>query len=482
MKSGITRRLITYFVGVIVLFALIISILFAMMYRNQTVNLVKEQILQDTRDLAALIESEDATNEEVLRQFKNISDYLNDAQLWIVTSDGIIWSRSKSGTMGPGMGMHNNVSTLTDRVRNVILAVLEGNEKTSESFSDIYKARTITIGVPVYGPNDVVIAAVLVNASVTMIQSTANAGIRILVVSTLIGIAIAILAGYLLSKKFIQPLIAMDHTVTQLANGNYQIRIQEHGKDEIGDLGRNLNVLGKRLEEAARQSANLEKMRQNFIADITHELRTPVTVLRGYAEGLKDNIYPEGYTLTDVSTQMIRECSGMQRLIGDLLELSRLEDPDFKLVTNDLELHDVLNDVLRGSAQRMLLNQVELETDIEDGVWKINGDYDRLRMMLNAVMDNAIKFTPSGKKIHVRAKKEAGSILISVRDEGPGMSQERIGQLFKRYQRVKDTTNPQGSGLGLAIAENIARRHNIKIEVVSKENEGSTFTFRLKNL
>ncbi|HBZ40850.1 MAG: hypothetical protein A2Y20_05060 [Firmicutes bacterium GWF2_51_9] len=479
MKSGITRRLITYFVGVILLFALILSIMFIMMFRNQTVDNVKAEITSNARELADLLGDENVTNTELLARFSELDDVLEDAQLWVVTQDGKIWARSISGNNGMGMGMHNNTSTLTLRVRNVVDDVLSGEERSTDTFSDIYNSRTLTVGVPVYNTQNQVIAAILISASVTMIQSTANVGIRILFMSTFVGIIIAVLAGYFLSKRFIQPVLTMDQAVTQLAQGRYDIRLNNQGNDEIGDLGRNLNVLGKRLEDASRQSANLEKMRQNFIADITHELRTPVTVLRGYAEGLRDGIYPEEYSLDDVSAQMIRETTGMQRLIGDLLELSRLEDPDFKLVFSDVEFHDILNDVLRGSVERARKNDITLTTEIEEGVWKIKGDYDRLRMMLNAVLDNALKFTPSEKSIRVSAKKDKTKLIVAIQDEGPGMSQERQDQLFKRYQRIKDPNNATGSGLGLAIASNIASRHNIRIDVQSSEEMGSTFIFTI---
>ncbi|MGB7595162.1 MAG: ATP-binding protein [Erysipelotrichaceae bacterium] len=475
MKSGITRRLIAYFVGVILLFAIILSGMFVMMFRNQTVANVKNQILSDARDLATLTAEPGVTNTEVLKQFNNLDSFLSDAQLWIVTPDGKIWARSMGG--GMGMGMHNNVGTLPKSVKDVVNSVLAGNEKNSENFSDVFRYRTLTVGVPVYNLNHEVIAAILISASASMVQGTANMGIRILFMSTIVGIIIAVLAGYFLSKRFIKPVLVMDKAVSSMADGNYATRIDAKGNDEIGELGQKLNVLSGRLEDASRQSANLEKMRQSFIADITHELRTPVTVLRGYAEGLSDGIYPKDYNLQDVSQQMIRETTGMQRLIGDLLELSRLEDPDFKLVLSEVEFHDILNDVLRGSTQRAQLNGINLTTDIEEGLWKFKGDYDRLRMMLNAVLDNALKFTPQGKNIHVCAKKEGNRLIISISDEGAGMTQERQDQLFKRYQRIKDPNNPQGSGLGLAIAANIATRHNIKIEVDSQENQGSTFKF-----
>jgi signal transduction histidine kinase len=480
MKSGITRRLIAYFVGVILLFAIILSGMFVMMFRNQTVSNVSEQILVNARDLAQMTGEPGMTNTQVLDRFNHLDTFLHDAQLWIVTPDGKIWARSMGGGMGMGMGMHNNILSLPSNVRDVVNSVLAGNERNAENFSDVFRFRTLTVGVPVYNANHDVIAALLISASASMIQSTADMGIRILFMSTLVGIIIAVLAGYFLSKRFIKPVLTMDKAVKEMADGNYAIHIEKKSNDEIGELGQKLNVLGGRLEDAARQSANLEKMRQNFIADITHELRTPVTVLRGYAEGLSDGIYPKDYSMEDISRQMIRETTGMQRLIGDLLELSRLEDPDFKLVLSDVELHDILYDVLRGSEERAKKNNLNIVSDIEEGVWKFKGDYDRLRMMLNAVLDNALKFTPSGKSIHVSAKKEKDKLVIAIKDEGPGMSQERQDQLFKRYQRIKDPNNVQGSGLGLAIAANIANRHKIKIDVVSQENQGSTFLFTIQ--
>ncbi len=464
MRSGITRKLVTYFILVIIAFALIIGIVFSLSYQRQTKDTIKTSLTHESEMIVDLIETKgtiNLTQAEVANLLASLS--LEDVQVWVVSTDGDI-TRLTSSKMG--MGMMRDINNLTSTTQTYITRVLAGEEISSENVRGVFNQDTLTIGTPI-SSGDTVIGGLFVSASLRAISSVSDEGVRLMGFATLIGILFASVLGYLLSKRFIQPLQTANTAIDTLASGNYNVSLAPSTNDEIGQLTSNINILSKRLYKAKTQSDNLEKMRQNFISDITHELRTPVTVIRGLAEGVKDGLY-DG---KDVSEQIITETQAMQRLIKDLLELSKLEAPDFKIEKAPIELHDLLADVCRSAKPLIEPKKLTLDCLIEEGIWTLDADHQRLRQMLMIVLDNAVKFSPVGSSIHVLAKKENDKILLSITDHGEGMTEAQLKTLFVRYHTT------EGNGIGLALCKKIADRHDIKIEVKSTEKTGTTFTF-----
>jgi len=474
MKSGFTRKLIGYFVLVILSFALVLTVMFILMFRNETVKNVETTLANRADNIAQIVSLDDLSviTMRTMMSYTSILGDLNNSKVWILDATGTILKTNND----KGMGMHQNIGTLSAEAQVMVKSVLAGNKMSTQSLSDLFGEKTVTVGTPILSASGQVIGAVLVSASSSTIAGVADKGITLLLISSLIGLILAIGLGYFLSKRITKPLIEMNEAALLMTSGNYSVDLKSRSNDEIGQLTDNLKTLSDRLDEASRQSANLEKMRQNFIADITHELRTPVTVLRGLAEGLRDGVLPQGSSTQEVSAQMIRECAGMSRLIGDLLELSRLEDPDFKLVTQTIDLHDIISDALRSGKQLAMAKNIQLNSDIEAGDWRINGDYDRLRQMITAVLDNAVKFTPVNQSIDVTAVVRDKHVILTVHDTGTGMSEETQAKIFTRYVR-SSADNPTGSGLGLAIVSNIAKRHSIDVQVASTLGKGTDFSF-----
>lgn len=464
MSSGITRKLVTYFILVIIAFALIIGIVFSVSYQRQTKTTIKASLTHESEMIVNLIESRgslDITQKEVQDLLESMS--LEDVQVWVVSDLGKI-TRLTSSKMG--MGMMRDINNLSSTTKTYITQVLSGEVITSENVRGVFNTETLTIGTPILEGQNVV-GGLFVSASLNAISSISNDGVRLMLFATLIGILIATLLGYLLSKRFIQPLQTANQAIDTLASGNYNVSLTKTSNDEIGQLSDNITILSKRLFKAKTQSDNLEKMRQNFISDITHELRTPVTVIRGLAEGVKDGLY-DG---KDVSDQIITETMAMQRLIKDLLELSKLEDPDFTIEKAPIEIHDLLADVCRSAKPLIEPKKLTLDCSIQEGLWKIEADHQRLRQMLMIVLDNAVKFSPIGSSIQVQAKQEQNKVFLTITDHGEGMSEAQLKTLFVRYHTT------EGNGIGLALCKKIADRHDIKIEVQSVEKDQTNFTF-----
>jgi signal transduction histidine kinase len=369
-----------------------------------------------------------------------------------------------------GMGMMRDISNLNSATRELIGDVLDGKEVSTDNVRGVFDRDVLTVGTPITD-NGTVIGGLFISAAAEDINAISWNGVRLMVFALVIGVAIAVLLGYLLSKRFVTPLQKANSAIDTLAAGNYTVTMKRDSDDEMGQLADNITILSSRLAKAKTQSDNLEKMRQNFIADITHELRTPVTVIRGLAEGVKDGIYDDPKAVSD---QIITETLAMQRLIKDLLELSKLEDPDFTIERQPVELHHILSDVIRSMTPLLAPKGLTLSTTIDNGDWTMEADAQRLRQLFLIVFDNAVKYSPQGATIDLIAQQDKDSITIAITDHGPGMTPEQLSTLFQRYHSTS------GNGIGLALAKKIADRHGIAINVDSTVGQGTTLTFTFK--
>jgi signal transduction histidine kinase len=276
-----------------------------------------------------------------------------------------------------------------------------------------------------------------------------------------------------LAYSFTRPLNKMKKTAVLLASGDYSAKTDIEQKDEIGELAEALDIMSLRLFEARQESEKLEKLRREFVANISHELKTPVTVLRGSLEALCDDVVTEPLQVKSYHEQMLVETLHLQRLINDLLDLSRLQNTDFKIESSDISLCEVMSDALRSAESLAAKKGIKILKAPSEQVCAIKGDYGRLRQMLLIVLDNAVKFSPEGSEISV----SLGGNILSISDRGIGIPESELPFIFDRFYKTKSEDNKSGSGLGLAIAKQIAERHGIAITAESRDGEGTTFKF-----
>lgn len=466
----IRTKFILYFSSLMVVFTLIIGVIFSLTYSSQNQTAVTNKLVEESNFLVTQLNTGSSISIDSM-VLENCLSRINieDVRIFYIGVDGeIVYLTSHNVA---GMGMMRSASRLSEQTQTVLVDVFAGKQITSEDVSGFFNSDAITVGTPVMVANNVV-GGLFVSATTQSISALANAGFDILMSSLAIGLVIAVALGVLLSRIFTKPLEEATQSIQRLAEGHYNLMPVSKRKDEVGVLQSNLVNLSDELKSARDAQTNLEKMRQNFIADITHELRTPVTVIRGLTEGLQDGVY----TQKDVIPQILNESKDMQRLINDLLELSKLEDPDFKVEQVRFEYHDLVTDVVR-SAQELVKkkNQKLLVTQDEKTRFG-EGDAQRLKQMLLAIIHNATKFSPENSIITLSMGKRKDKVVIAISDEGKGMSSVQVKELFVRYKKETEN-NPDGNGLGLLIVEKIAQKHGIQIEVDSKLNEGTIFRF-----
>ena len=495
MKNKIALKLTLYFAAALLIFALVVGSSFRLLFWQHTETLKRAELEQravkiaqamvDTREqvLAWQEKMAQRQNEEHAKEGKmqeqrpggggggqfggwgyaSMLRFLSSSaadDVWIVDLENNLEVSDHKG--GPSRII--TYKDLPPDADKVIKEAFTGKTVFGQGFSPLLQVPTLTVATPIQDRNGQIVGVVLLHSPLSGMEEAAGQGMKILLVSVGIALLLALVFSLLFTWKFTKPLSMMKKTAEKMAEGNYTVRSGVQQNDEIGELGKALDILGERLEIASQESAKLDQLRKDFIANISHELRTPVTVIRGSLEAICDKVVNTPEKIEEYHHQMLSESIFLQRLINDLLDLSRLQNHNFQIEKTPLNLCDVVQDVVRSSQHigKKKAVTVDVKTDVK--LYPFNGDYGRLRQMLMIFLDNAIKFSPLGGTVEVSL---AGNVLKVV-DHGCGIADKDLPHVFERFYKTRVETNKSGTGLGLAIAKEIAERHDIKVSMISE--------------
>ena len=278
-----------------------------------------------------------------------------------------------------------------------------------------------------------------------------------------------------MARKFMEPIHRIAFAVSELTCGNYHVKTEVRDQNEIGNLARQTDLLAEKLEETDKERVRMEQMQKDYIANLSHELRTPVTVIRSSMEALYDGMVPEE-KVKEYQKQMLSETISLQRLINDMLELSRLENKDFPISRELLDLRTVLEDAARSVRMLAREKRIQVKLAIPEEELPFEGDYGRLKQMFLAVLDNSVKYSDPDKTIRVQITVKSDDYYIVIEDEGCGIARDKISRIFDKFYRLSKERAP-GTGLGMVIVKSIADRHQIDIRIQSEEGKGTKITF-----
>ncbi len=354
--------------------------------------------------------------------------------------------------------------------------VFQGKSEVTGSYSTILGESSLTASVPVFGDDGEIVGAVLLHEVVNLGDGFFDSTVRILLLSTLVATALVMCLAVLFAGRFIKPLNAMDQVAKQLIAGDYTVKSGIVQQDEIGNLAKNLDLLSDRLDEARKKSDALEQLRRDFISNISHELRTPVTVMRSSLEALREGIIQDPNEVRDFHEVLYEESLVLERLISDLLELTGLQNENFPLSKVEVNLIDILSDAVRSQRQLAVEKAIELRLETKETALFIVGDYTRLRQMFITVINNAVKFSDPDETVRVEEDPAEDGYVVRIINRGPVIPPEQLEHIFQSFYRAEDVVQ-QGFGLGLAIAKQIATRHAIEIDVTCDRDEGTCFIF-----
>ena len=366
---------------------------------------------------------------------------------------------------------------ISKQVEQILTEVYSGKTVNSRIFHPYYKEQVLLVGLPVGGEGyKGKTGAILLAAPISGLDKVLR---DIYLYTIMVGILALVLSLFIvrsLSKRMVQPLVSMKDSASAIAAGDYSRKVEVSGDDEIADLGKSLNSLGYDLSEFVNKTKKMEKLRRDFVANVSHELRTPITIIRGYDEAISDGTVTDPEEIKKYRDLINDETIRLERLIKELLDISRLQRSQ-QAELETLPLGHVVSNVVEMLEVRAQVRGIRLEKEIDDSL-VVEGNGDRLVQLVMILGDNAIKYSPDNGTITFKVFKNiAEKTVLSVTDEGYGIPLNDIPLIWERFYKVdkSHSRNIPGTGLGLAIAKEIIRLHKATVEVKSTVGKGTTF-------
>ena len=287
----------------------------------------------------------------------------------------------------------------------------------------------------------------------------------------LVAIGIAILITFFLSRRILSPVKALINVSRQYGKGDFSKRIDNKDKGEIGELANSFNSMADDLER-------IQRLRQNMVADVAHELRTPLSNLKGYLEAINDGVIkPNKAAIRSLN----EEATTLSRLVADLQELSLADAGELKITLQPEDISKLIKEIITNSHPKTRAKGLKITADLPKQLPLLKIDAYRIKQVLGNLLDNAIEHTGKGSEITLTASEQDKMVAISVTDTGEGIPPEELSLIFERFYRVDKSRarTTGGSGLGLTIAKRLVEAHGGTITATSEVGKGSCFTFTL---
>ncbi|MFN8233174.1 MAG: ATP-binding protein [Actinomycetota bacterium] len=289
---------------------------------------------------------------------------------------------------------------------------------------------------------------------------------RLLLFGGLVAGLLAMLLGIVLAQRATAPARELARAARDFASGDRARRVRNDTPDEFGEMARAFNAMGDAVEEE-------DQLRRDFAAEVAHEVRTPLAIIRSQIEAIQDGVVePDPPTVASLHEETLR----LTRLMGDLETLASAEAAGFSLTAKHISLRPLLEECVRGFAGSFEAEGVGVRLELDD----VDADVDpnRMRQVASNLLSNAIKFTPSGGSVELELRSDGGRGVITVTDTGPGIAPEDLPYVFDRFFRGHGV-RAGGSGIGLTVVRELVEAHGGSVEVSSRPGAGASFTVRL---
>jgi signal transduction histidine kinase len=379
---------------------------------------------------------------------------------WVEVQDVVDGIASASGT--------NIVLTDAD---GMVIADSQKEYETGEPYDTDTQGLNLTVGVTTI----TLIGTVYISltpqaepyfASPQRLSAAVN---RSLLLGASLAIVMALVLTFVLSRRISSPIGVLARAARRLGRGDLSQRVRFRGTGEVRQLAEAFNSMADDLEHA-------EQLRRNLVADVAHELRTPLSHIRGYLEAIRDRVVrPDAATLGSLD----EEAALLSRLVDELQELSLAEAGELKLVFQEEDIDKLVKQTIAGWQPQVATKEISLSLDVPESLPQVNIDWKRITEVLNNLLENAVAHTRKGGNINVVAGTRDGQVEVRVSDSGEGIPAEDLPNIFERFYRV-DRSRARatgGSGLGLTIAKRLVEAHGGSIAVQSELGKGSSFSF-----
>lgn len=343
------------------------------------------------------------------------------------------------------------------------------------------------MALPIYVDGNVEGAIFACNPLSDINHSIAQA-LKIVIFAGAIAIVILAFVSFFISRNITRPIKKITEISLEMAKGNFTERVKVPSNDEIGKLAETFNYMTVKLDKTLRdleyerdKMTEMERMQREFVANASHELRTPLTSVRGYIEAILDGVINEKEQEKKYLRIILKETLRLHRVVNSLLDLSRMEAGHVKINKKELFIDEIIKRTVTRLKPLAEENELVLEIGELTDLPKVVGDEDLIEQVIINYVTNAVRFTPKGGRILVRADTSENKVSVHVIDTGIGISSQELPNVWKRFYKINDARplSKEGSGLGLSLVKEIMELLEGRAWVESTLGKGSIFSFSL---
>lgn len=349
----------------------------------------------------------------------------------------------------------------------------DGEISKEDTLDGFFNEERLYYMQPITTKEGKVVGSVMTCTMNSDIDELLEAMIKTMTMSTLWLMLAALIAVYFITERFVSPLRAMSRAARQFASGHFDVRIEVSGNDEVAELADAFNNMANSLQHS-------EETRRLFLANVSHDLRTPMTTISGFIDNIIAGTIPQDkvpHYLGVIASEVRR----LSRLVSSLLDITKIQAGERKFNMAPFDICEMAREIIISSEQRLEDKKLDVEFDADHDNMFVNADRDAIHQVLYNICDNAIKFSQEGGKYIVRIKENGSKTTVSVYNEGEGITAEDLPYVFDRFYKSDRSRglDKTGVGLGLYISRTIIEAHNEKIKVESEYGKWCQFTFTL---
>jgi len=478
MFQNMFDRLLALFMVVILLVALIGGAFSMLSIRSSMVDSRMDSLLNQAREIAFLASQvDDSALEHYLNlqspsmkylQWKAANVYQEyNAYILIVDRNGRVRDNMQSALQNsPDILNTLNADAVADALKQVlggkeVLVTLRGSD-----------GPIFTVAVP-YVQNDAVLGAVFIHTSAQIIEAEYHGLILQITIGFALASLVAIAGTAFYARGIVRPLTVITHAAEEMSRGKLSTRADVTGVNEVRQLAGAFNVMAEKLEQ-------VEESRKEFVANVSHELRSPVTSIHGFVEGMLDGTIPKEESPRYLQI-VFDETNRMKRLIADLLQLSRMDKGVVKLSLTDFDVNELIRRVIIGRMTEIEEKQLNVELEFETEPCYVLADNDKITQVVHNIVDNALKFVAEKGCLTITTSMlHDSTVAVTIENDGEPIAPYDREHLFERFYKAdKAHTSGKGTGLGLSICKQIIELHNQTLEVLPLES-GAGFRFTLQ--
>ena len=476
-RSIFTKYITTFMLIIIVSFVMLASIISTMTVNYYT-GTSEEQLSSAANSISYLIQKRLAdsgsdtlrdyvisNSAEVGAYFSALTQNYNDMSIFLTDSEGNILA--SMAFTDSSFGSQKLSSEIMTEVKN-------GSYREKGDLGGVLMVKRTVLGVPVESGDGSVIGAAFACTTERSLNTLMLTTVKAIIMTYLWVLLAALIAVYFISDRIISPLKDMGRAAKSFASGKFDVRVPVTGHDEISELAIAFNNMAGSL-------ADLENMRSTFLSNVSHDLRTPMTTISGFIDGLLDGTIPKEkheYYLRMIGDEVRR----LSRLVAALLDVSRIQAGDRKFTMIAFDICEMARVILLSFEQKIDKKQLDVAFEMDKENMYVWADHDAIYQILYNICDNGVKFSRDGGKYRIRIIERDKKVFVSVYNDGEGIKPEDLPHVFERFYKGDKSRglDKTGTGLGLYIAKSIIDAHNEEIWVKSKYGEYCEFIFTLK--